>query len=145
MGRIGYVVGLKGDLVRLLLTAMRCVKGDLDGNARRHLDLLAAGRAAGCDLVLLPEMSLTGYDPEAAVRVDARRRDCAGGGDSGRTAAELRAGRGRFPGGGRRWASDDHPGAGRWRGGARSAPEIRPAGWTSGPHFVPVPAGRPSR
>ena len=69
MGRIGYVVGLKGDLVRLLLTAMRCVKGDLDGNARRHLDLLAAGRAAGCDLVLLPEMSLTGYDPEAAVRL----------------------------------------------------------------------------
>lgn len=53
--------------MRLLLTAVRCVKGDVDGNARRHLDLLAAGRAVGCDLVLLPEMSLTGYDPEAAV------------------------------------------------------------------------------
>jgi NAD+ synthase (glutamine-hydrolysing) len=53
--------------VRLLLTALRCEKGDLDGNGRRQLALLAAGREAGCDLVLLPEMSLTGYDPRAAV------------------------------------------------------------------------------
>lgn len=53
--------------MRLLLTALRCQKGDLDGNARRHRELLAAGRETGCDLVLLPEMSLTGYDPAAAV------------------------------------------------------------------------------
>ena len=53
--------------MRLLLTAVRCEKGDLDGNLRRHRELLAAGREAGCALVLLPEMSLTGYDPGAAV------------------------------------------------------------------------------
>jgi predicted amidohydrolase len=53
--------------VRLLLTAVRCEKGDLAGNRRRHRELLAAGREAGCALVLLPEMSLTGYDPGAAV------------------------------------------------------------------------------
>ncbi len=53
--------------MRLLLTALRCVKGDLDGNGRRQQEVLAAGREAGCDLVLLPEMSLTGYDPGAAV------------------------------------------------------------------------------
>jgi predicted amidohydrolase len=53
--------------VRLLLTALRCEKGDLDGNQRRHRELLAAGGEAGCALVLLPEMSLTGYDPGAAV------------------------------------------------------------------------------
>jgi predicted amidohydrolase len=53
--------------MRLLLTALRCEKGDLEGNRRRHLELLAAGFDAGCDLVLLPEMSLTGYDAEAAV------------------------------------------------------------------------------
>lgn len=53
--------------MRLLLTALRCEKGDVDGNLRRHRELLAAGRATGCDLVLLPEMSLTGYDPGAAL------------------------------------------------------------------------------
>jgi predicted amidohydrolase len=53
--------------VRLLLTALRCGKGDLDGNLQRHRKLHAAGREAGCDLVLLPEMSLTGYDPAAAL------------------------------------------------------------------------------
>ena len=53
--------------MRLLLTAVRCEKGDLSGNGRRHRELLAAGFEAGCDLVLLPEMSLTGYDAAAAV------------------------------------------------------------------------------
>ncbi len=53
--------------MRLLLTALRCEKGDLHGNHRRHLDLLAVGRSEQCDLVLLPEMSLTGYDAGAAV------------------------------------------------------------------------------
>ena len=53
--------------MRLLLTAPRCGKGDLDGNLQRHRKLHAAGREAGCDLVLLPEMSLTGYDAGAAL------------------------------------------------------------------------------
>ena len=51
------------------MTALRCEKGDLSGNGRRHLELLGAGSKAGCDLVLLPEMSLTGYDAAAAVPV----------------------------------------------------------------------------
>ena len=55
--------------MRLLLTALRCDKGDLSGNGRRHRELLAVGFEADCDLVLLPEMSLTGYDAEAAVPV----------------------------------------------------------------------------
>ncbi len=36
----------------------------------RHLELLERGREAGCDLVLFPEMSLTGYRPSAAIRLD---------------------------------------------------------------------------
>ncbi len=36
-------------------------------NCARHLDLLAQGSEAGCDLVLLPEMSLTGYLSSAAI------------------------------------------------------------------------------
>jgi predicted amidohydrolase len=57
-------------LVRLLLTAVLCAKGDLTGNLARHLKLLERGKTARCDLVLLPEMSLTGSSPEAAVMLD---------------------------------------------------------------------------
>ena len=50
--------------MRLLLTALRCEKGDVDGNLARHLAVLVDGAAAGCDLVVFPEMSLTGsVDP----------------------------------------------------------------------------------
>jgi predicted amidohydrolase len=56
--------------VRLLLTAVRCAQGDLDGNFARHLELLSRGAAAGCDVVLLPEMSLTGSCAGAAVMLD---------------------------------------------------------------------------
>lgn len=56
--------------MRLLLTAVRCEKGDLEGNLRRHLELLDRGAAASCDLVLLPELSLTGSAPAAAVPLE---------------------------------------------------------------------------
>jgi NAD+ synthase (glutamine-hydrolysing) len=51
-------------VVRLLLAAIRCEKGDLDGNLARHLEILDEARGAGCDLAVFPEMSLTGsVDP----------------------------------------------------------------------------------
>ncbi len=56
--------------MRLLLTALTCPKGEVETNLARHLGLLEQGREAGCDLVLLPEMSLTGYRPAAAIPVD---------------------------------------------------------------------------
>ena len=56
--------------MRLLLTAVLCAKGDLTGNLARHRELLERGKTASCDLVLLPEMSLTGSCPEAAVTLD---------------------------------------------------------------------------
>lgn len=56
--------------MRLLLTALHCPKGELAANLARHLELHALGAAAGCDLVLLPEMSLTGYQPSAAVALE---------------------------------------------------------------------------
>lgn len=50
--------------MRALLAAIRCEKGDLDGNLAAHLRLLADAASAGCDLVVFPEMSLTGsVDP----------------------------------------------------------------------------------
>ena len=50
--------------MRLLLAAITCAKGDLDANLATHLDVLDEARRARCDLVLFPEMSLTGsVDP----------------------------------------------------------------------------------
>lgn len=52
--------------MRALLAAMRCRKGDLSGNLTAHLRLLARAAAAGCDLAVFPEMSLTGSADPAA-------------------------------------------------------------------------------
>jgi predicted amidohydrolase len=50
--------------MRVLLAAMRCDKGAVEANLRGHLEIAALARQAGCDLVLFPEMSLTGsVDP----------------------------------------------------------------------------------
>jgi predicted amidohydrolase len=46
--------------MRALLAAIECQKGDVDGNVAAHLDLLSRAAAEDCDLVLFPEMSLTG-------------------------------------------------------------------------------------
>jgi predicted amidohydrolase len=60
-----------------MLAAMRCEKGDIEGNLRAHRDLLAQAASAGQDLVLFPEMSLTGSvhpatNPERLVPADHR-------------------------------------------------------------------------
>jgi predicted amidohydrolase len=50
--------------MRALLAAIRCEKRDVRTNLGRHLEILAAAGASGCDLVVFPEMSLTGsVDP----------------------------------------------------------------------------------
>jgi predicted amidohydrolase len=46
--------------MRVLLAAIECQKGDLAGNLAAHRRLLSQAAADGCDLVLFPEMSLTG-------------------------------------------------------------------------------------
>src|SRR5258708_39703764 len=52
--------------MRAMLAAIQCEKGDLDGNLAGHLALLAKASTEGCDLLLLPEMSLTGSADPAA-------------------------------------------------------------------------------
>jgi NAD+ synthase (glutamine-hydrolysing) len=50
--------------VRVLLAAVECAKGGLEGNLGRHLAVVGDGVAAGCEVVVFPEMSLTGsVDP----------------------------------------------------------------------------------
>jgi NAD+ synthase (glutamine-hydrolysing) len=50
--------------VRLALAQINAVVGDLDGNRDRILAALEDARAAGADLVVLPELAVTGYPPE---------------------------------------------------------------------------------
>jgi NAD+ synthase (glutamine-hydrolysing) len=50
--------------MRLALAQMNTVVGDLDGNAERIGESLLEARAAGADLVLFPELAVTGYPPE---------------------------------------------------------------------------------
>ncbi len=50
--------------LRIALAQINSVVGDLEGNLRRILEVLAQARVAGADLVAFPELALTGYPPE---------------------------------------------------------------------------------
>ncbi|MBI4171950.1 MAG: NAD+ synthase [Actinobacteria bacterium] len=50
--------------MRLALAQINTVVGDLDGNRSRILGSLDEARTAGADLVLFPELAVTGYPPE---------------------------------------------------------------------------------
>ncbi len=50
--------------MRLALAQIDSIVGDLDGNRERILTRLGEARRAGADLVLFPELAVTGYPPE---------------------------------------------------------------------------------
>ena len=50
--------------MRLALVQLNSVVGDLEGNRRRILDRLDEARSGSADLVLFPELAVTGYPPE---------------------------------------------------------------------------------
>ena len=50
--------------MRLALAQINTVVGDLEGNRTLILDRLGEARAAGAELVLFPELAVTGYPPE---------------------------------------------------------------------------------
>jgi NAD+ synthase (glutamine-hydrolysing) len=50
--------------VRIALAQIDAVVGDIDGNRRRILAALADARSQKADLVLFPELAVTGYPPE---------------------------------------------------------------------------------
>jgi len=55
------------DQFRVTLAQLNPVVGDLAGNADKARDAWAKGRAAGADLVALPEMFITGYNTQDLV------------------------------------------------------------------------------
>ena len=50
--------------MRLALCQMNATVGDIDGNAQRIREGMRGAREAGAELVLFPELALTGYPPE---------------------------------------------------------------------------------
>ena len=50
--------------MRLALAQINSVVGDLDGNVARIIGRLREAKDAGADLVLFPELAITGYPPE---------------------------------------------------------------------------------
>ncbi len=50
--------------IRLALAQINLTVGDIAGNTARILDYLHKARARGADLVLFPEMAISGYPPE---------------------------------------------------------------------------------
>ncbi len=50
--------------LRLALAQVNARVGDLEGNAAKVVDYLERARAAGAELVLFPELVVTGYPPE---------------------------------------------------------------------------------
>jgi predicted amidohydrolase len=66
--------GPRSDIV-VALAQMAPRLGDLDANVARHLELIAAAAADGADLVVFPELSLTGYFLKDLVTETALRLD----------------------------------------------------------------------
>src|SRR3712207_4396333 len=50
--------------LRIALAQMNAVVGDIDGNAARVEELAVRARDAGAQLVVFPELTLSGYPPE---------------------------------------------------------------------------------
>ena len=50
--------------MRIALAQVNCRVGDVVGNANRLLAAAAEARAAGADLLVTPELALSGYPPE---------------------------------------------------------------------------------
>jgi predicted amidohydrolase len=51
--------------MRIAAAQLTCLPGDVPGNVRRITALAAAARAEGAALLVLPELALTGYVPDA--------------------------------------------------------------------------------
>jgi NAD+ synthase (glutamine-hydrolysing) len=50
--------------IRIALSQMNAVVGDLDGNVEKIVAAVDQARAAGAEIVVFPELALTGYPPE---------------------------------------------------------------------------------
>lgn len=67
---------LKTYKLNVAVAQIDCILGDVKANTRKHLEFIREARAAGVELLLFPELSLTGYQLGAdMVLVALNRRD----------------------------------------------------------------------
>jgi len=64
-------------VMRLALAQLNPTVGDIDGNARLIADAAAKAQAAGADLLVCPELGLSGYPPMDLIWHEGFIRDCA--------------------------------------------------------------------
>lgn len=62
--------------MRIALAQFNPVVGDIAGNTRKILDLAQAAMAQGADVLVTPELALTGYSPEDLLLRDSFYRAC---------------------------------------------------------------------
>lgn len=62
--------------MKIAIAQINCIVGDLKGNAAKILEFVNQAKAAGADIVLAPELSLTGYPPEDLLLRDGFYSDC---------------------------------------------------------------------
>jgi NAD+ synthase (glutamine-hydrolysing) len=58
------MVKIKPNKLRILAAQINLTVGDVSSNAKKHLDIYKQGQKYGRDLVVMPELSLTGYPLE---------------------------------------------------------------------------------
>src|SRR4029450_11541594 len=68
-------VGPPGTGMRVAVAQVASVPGDIDANLRKHLSVIDAARAGGVEVLLFPELSLTGHGAGAEAMRLAMRRD----------------------------------------------------------------------
>ncbi|WP_275576206.1 nitrilase-related carbon-nitrogen hydrolase, partial [Aquitalea magnusonii] len=62
--------------MRIALAQFNPIVGDIVGNTRKILDLAQAAMAQGADILVTPELALTGYSPEDLLLRDSFYRAC---------------------------------------------------------------------
>lgn len=60
----GYGAVLRGKDVKLLMAQIDPRVGEIEANKEKILEALAEGERQGCDLVICPELAVTGYPPD---------------------------------------------------------------------------------
>src|SRR5512135_3213390 len=62
--------------MKIAIAQINCTVGDLEGNAAKILDYAERAKAAGAQVLLTPELGLTGYPPEDLLLRDDFYRAC---------------------------------------------------------------------
>ena len=55
---------IRTEPLRVAMAQLNTTVGDIDGNARKIAEAIESAREQGAQLVVLPELALTGYPPE---------------------------------------------------------------------------------